>query len=501
MSPSPPPFPRGAGDLSGHQTLGSAEWVAPDKVLKALGSQGGPSPVLLGWLPGDNGEPQYISHDDDSHMVTIAGSRAGKGVSLIIPNLLSYKGSVVCVDLKGENCAVTSRYREEVLGQTVVRLDPFKIITDNPDAFNPLEMLDTESDELIDDITDLSEALIVRGAAKDAHWDDSARAVIKAIILFILRTQPAGERHLSLLRTYILKGLDIGDEDGATFENLLFSMTQIEDDFLIGMANRIQEMSDEERGSVMSTVQRNTEFLDSPPVQRTVDKSTFDLTKLRDGMTIYLIMPEWRLAGHSRWLRLMLTIVLQNLQQIPKRNSSDPSVLFVLDEFAALGHMSVVERAAGYIAGFGVKLWSVLQDLSQLKDIYSKRWETFLGNSGILTAFGNIDQTTLDYLSKRLSKAEVMRFETSYVEGTNYSSGAKGGGGGASDSQTMNPKTVLSPLLQPDEFSQIFGRNSGNLYVGLGGEQPVWAHRIEYYEQEPFKSRSDPSPYHVQDGD
>lgn len=496
MNAHPPLFPRGTGDLSEHQSLGTAQWVEPHKVVKALGVRSGTSPVLLGWLPNEQGEVEYISHDDDSHMITVAGSRAGKGVSLIIPNLLSYKGSIVCVDLKGENCAVTSHYREEELGQKVVRLDPFKIITDTPDRFNPLEMLDPESEELIDDVTDLAEALIVRGGSKDAHWDDSARAVIKGVILFIIKTKPSGERRLSLLREYILQGIDLDDGDGQDFENLLFAMTQLHDDFLSGIANRIIGMGDNERGSVLSTVQRNTEFLDSIPVGRSVEGSSFDLTEIRDGMTIYLVLPEWRLASHSRWLRLMLTTILQTLQQNPKRSQTVPAVLFVLDEFAALGHMQIIERAAGYIAGFGVKLWSVLQDLSQLKDIYDKRWETFLGNSGILTAFGNIDMTTLDYLSKRLSKAEVMRLETSINEGTSYQSGMKGGGGG-SDGRTINPKTILSPLLQPDEFSQLFSRGSGNLYIGLAGEQPVWAHRIRYFEQEPFKTRANPSPYHL----
>ena len=501
MNPATPDFPRGAGDLSKHQTLGSAKWVAPQNVLKALGRRDGVSPVLLGWLPDERGNTQFISHDDDSHMVTVAGSRAGKGVSLIIPNLLSYKGSCVCVDLKGENCAVTARYRAEELGQTVVRLDPFNVVSENTDSFNPLEMLNADSDELIDDLTDLSEALIIRGAAKDAHWDDSARSVIKAVLLFILRAHEKGQRDLSLLRKYLLEGYDLDDGDGASFDSLLYAMSKMDDDYLKGMANRLNGMGTEERGSVLSTVQRNTEFLDSKPLHKVVNSSTFDISKLREGMTIYLILPEWRLALHSRWLRLMLTIILQKLQETPKRKSSDPAVLFILDEFAALGHMKIIERAAGYIAGFGVKLWSVLQDLAQLKDIYDKRWETFLGNSGIMTAFGNIDLTTLDYLSKRLSKCEVMRLETSYVEGTNYSSGGAGqqGGGGSSDSQTINPKTVLSPLLQPDEFSQIFSRGSGNLYIGLGGEQPVWAHRIAYYAQEPFKSRADPSPYHPSD--
>ena len=77
-------------------------------------------------------------------------------------------------------------------------------------------------------------------------------------------------------------------------------------------------------------------------------------------------------------------------------------MLFCLDEFAALGHMEPIEKAAGQIAGFGVKLWPVIQDLTQLQRDYKKAWETFMGNAGLLTFFGNTDLTTLEHISKRL---------------------------------------------------------------------------------------------------
>ena len=86
--------------------------------------------------------------------------------------------------------------------------------------------------------------------------------------------------------------------------------------------------------------------------------------------------------------------------------------MFCLDEFAVLGHMQPIERAAGQIAGFGVKLWPVIQDLTQLQRDYEKAWETFMGNAGLLTFFGNTDLTTLEHISKRLGETEVIRTVT-----------------------------------------------------------------------------------------
>ena len=104
--------------------LATAAWVPREVVLAVMKAAGGDrpvSPIVLGQLW--EGETSHLFvGDDDRHLVTLAGSRAGKGRSLIIPNLLSYPGSVVCIDPKGENAAVTARYRREVLGQEVVVL-------------------------------------------------------------------------------------------------------------------------------------------------------------------------------------------------------------------------------------------------------------------------------------------------------------------------------------------------------------------------------------------
>lgn len=169
----------------------------------------------------------------------------------------------------------------------------------------------------------------------------------------------------------------------------------------------------------------------------------------------------------------------------------------------------MIERATGYIAGFGVKIWSILQDLSQLKDIYPKRWETFLGNAGILTAFGNVDLTTQEYLSKRGGQCEINRIEYSSSGGSSENKNRLGlsqimdnpemlfGGGGSkgkSAGWSANPKQVISPLLLPDEIGREFGKHSEKILILIGGSQPIWAHRILYYEDVPFKTRAGKTP-------
>ena len=121
--------------------------------------------------------------------------------------------------------------------------------------------------------------------------------------------------------------------------------------------------------------------------------------------TLYLCLPATRMGTHARWLRVIINLALVAFERTKAK--TDIPVLMVLDEFAVLGHMKSVEMAAGLMAGFGVKLWVVLQDLTQIKRLYKESWETFIGNAGVTTFWSNSDKTTLDYMSDKLGQTGV----------------------------------------------------------------------------------------------
>src|SRR3984885_4356122 len=165
-------------------------------------------------------------------------------------------------------------------------------------------------------------------------------------------------------------------------------------------------MSSENRElfSILSTAQTQTGWLDSLPIQRDVSKGAADFGRMKyQPMTVYLILPPRYLATHSTWLRLMVTAVLQPLMR-SVRPATVP-VLFMLDEFAQLGHLPVIENNLAMMRGYGVKLWTAFQDLSQAHAIYKERWESFLGNAGVLQSFAPQDVITADYLSKRTGQS------------------------------------------------------------------------------------------------
>jgi type IV secretion system protein VirD4 len=160
----------------------------------------------------------------------------------------------------------------------------------------------------------------------------------------------------------------------------------------LNIAGHLEGMGDRELGSVLSTAKTRTQWLDDKRMRDVLTSSNFRLADLkRKRTTIYLCLPAMRMATHARWLRLMILLALSVME---RTNIKPPAqVLFVLDEFPVLGHVQAIETAAGLMAGFGVKLWAIIQNMGQLKQPYEKAWETFIANSGVLTAFGIVDQS------------------------------------------------------------------------------------------------------------
>lgn len=258
-------LPRGRG---GEETMASAEWAdkryiaAQECLVSAKSVQGfdGKGVVFLGQAEQTG---RYLGLTDDRHCLTVAGSRAGKGTALIIPNLILYGGSVVCIDPKGENAHKTAA-RRRAMGQDVYVLDPFGVSKDaEPASYNPFDDLDAASETVIDDAALLADSFILDRNMKDPHWDDSARDLIKGLILYIKLEMPFPDQHnLVTLRETLT--------DPAKLDRALVSMSKVTTlgGVIASAATTFAIKPDKERDSVLSTALRHTEFLDSPGMRR-----------------------------------------------------------------------------------------------------------------------------------------------------------------------------------------------------------------------------------------
>jgi type IV secretion system protein VirD4 len=434
---------------------------------------------------------QGVGWKDDRHVVTVAGSRAGKGVSLMIPNLLLYEGSMLTIDPKGELTRITGRAREQK-GQKRYVLDPFGENGRYPsNSFNPLAELDAQLPSVVDDAALLADALIQTNE-RDPHWTDSAKRLIKALILYLVNRGDSEAAHLGTMRDLLMLRHP-AVKRAATYasvseEEALFRLLTTAGDamggVILGEAKAFQQLhqrSEREFGSILSTARTQTEFLDSMALRAIYQKSDFRLRDLkREDVTLYICLPAMRMATHANWLRVLITQALIAFEGEPAR-AGKPPVLVVLEEFPILGYMRSLEAAAGQIAGFGVKLWAVIQDLTQIKKLYRQSWETFFGNAGVLTFFGNTDLTTLNYVSSKLGRIGMRITVTSDSSMPQLSSGAK----------PFRETQSESPLLHAVEIEQLFRRDTHRMLVLAAGEPPLVVERALYYVEDEFKGMFD----------
>lgn len=405
--------------------------------------------------------------------MTIAGSRAGKGTSAIVPNLLLYPGSILCVDPKGENAAITAAQRV-AMGQTVYALDPFETSGLPVASFNPLSLVDVRAESCVDDAALIADALIIQEKGNGQHFTASARNWIRGLILYIAAHEPPDDRHLIRLRELLTLS-------GTALADLLDRM--IGSDAAYGVIARAGRAMDQkearEFSAVLSTAIEQTDFLDSPAMRKVLVRSDFQLADLkRRKITVYLCLPAGRMATHNRWLRIFINLVIESMERDGKPPDDHP-VLVIMDEFPVLGHLESVEKAAGLIAGFGVRLWPIIQDLSQLKRHYRESWETFMGNAGLMQVFGNADLTTLKYVSERLGQSTVVTVSKGEISQQQAASGFTG--------ENLSQTTV--PLMTSEEVGRFFSRQSKAQLLLWSGTNPIAANRVEYFNHPLFEGK------------
>ena len=176
----------------------------------------------------------------------------------------------------------------------------------------------------------------------------------------------------------------------------------------------------------------------------------------------------------------MITQSLQDMARVkaPPPGKPPAPVLYLLDEFAALGNLASVERAMGLMAGYGVQLWPILQDVHQLRATYGQRAGTFLSNAGMLQVFGVNDHDSARLISDLLGQETVV-FQTMSRALDAEATGI-----------THSEQHVGRPLLTPDEVRNMPG-NSELLF--LAGQRPIVARKLRYFEEREFVGLFDPA--------
>ncbi|MFK5880144.1 MAG: type IV secretory system conjugative DNA transfer family protein [Flavobacteriaceae bacterium] len=394
-----------------------------------------------------------------------APPRSGKTVSMVIPNLLNWEGSMIAVDVKKELFQITSGQRA-AMGDKIIVFDPL-----SPDkqshCINVFDDVSRDPDFTISDIDKLVENFI---PADDKFWDAGAQNIFKAIALYLIETN----QHISLGSIYRFAndGTNLQDK----FLAIIDQEENLSEECLAKLSSYGNEESEKISGGFYAGFNLAMQDYANPLLAAATDKSDFDFTKLRtENTSIYLVVrPE-----HLQILGAVFGTVIETLAFVLTRHEPEKDekgkVLFMCDEFTALGNLKRVKQGAAFFGGYGVRLVMIYQNDAQLKSIYNQHGsDELIGLMHERVVFAPSSNEEATKISRELGDMTIKTTNRSYSQGR------------VSRSVSESPKALMSArkLLEMPNKNELI----------LATEQkPIKCKKIFYYKDKRFKSRLLPS--------
>jgi type IV secretion system protein VirD4 len=448
--------------------------------------------LLVGRHIRDN---KLLRYDGNRHLITIAPTRSGKGVSSIIPNILTYPGSLIVVDPKGENCDYTYEARQK-LGQDVYVLDPFQKSNysryHGTNSFNPLDNVVCNDPVALEYCNDICDSIITRNPeGLNSFWMKAAQMMYSGFLYYISQAPEYNHEDASGYKPHLRRITTINDLLKLKQDDLLKYTRKISESKKIPLqvkrvAHDILNDSNSEKmlSSIIKTLTVNIDFMDSPFLRQSLATSDFSIDKLIAGdATLYIVLPPDKMRIYQKWLRVIIELIIKKTTQI--RNPKDPDiqnekVLFILDEFANIGRMNYVKDSFSIIAGYGMQMWAVLQNISQLKKAYKDDWQTFISNSGIIQSFAANEMETAEYISKMLG--ETTTFSEMSAQQTRVSNIGIADNSGVNHRITERERALKTPdeVIRLPQDQQIIKKD---------GVNPILSRKITYYSDPEFKGK------------
>ena len=438
---------------------GSSRWANESELKRAgLFQEHG---VVLGQSKSSH---EIIRHDGPEHILVIAPTRGGKGVGLVIPTLLDWQESAVIFDPKGENWQITSGYRSKI--GTALCFDP---TSKNTARFNPL--MEIRKGELeVKDAQNIADIIIDPDGRLDTrnHWQNAAHSLLVGTILHVLYDYE--RKSLAGVVEFLTK-------PNGSFEKSLEHMLKSSHFLVSSVAQEMLNKHIEERSGVLSTAVSLLSIFRDPLVAHATDGHDFSIESLKKStkaISLYLVLPPSDISRLRVLLRLMLNQMGRVLTE--KQEPCKQRVLFLLDEFPALGRLEFFESALAYIAGYGLKALLICQSLNQLQKAYGER-NAILDNCHIRVAFANNDDQTARRLSNLLGEQTLSKEQTSLS-------------GGRFDALKRNSSVSNiefgRPLMLPSEINRLPHEQE---IILVNGMYPILAHKIRYFADRRYKAK------------
>ena len=454
-------------------TFGSARWATSKEVRRAglLGDDG----TVLGRLGS-----HYIRHDGPEHVLCFAPTRSGKGVGLVIPTLLTWAGSVIVHDIKGENHGLTAGWRARF--SRILRFDP----TDaDSDAYNPLLEVRRGPFE-VRDVQNVADILVDPEGAleKRNHWEKTSHALLVGAILHVLYAE--ADKTLAGVANFL-------SDPKRPIETTLRAMMTTPHlgkdgthPVIASAARELLNKSENERSGVLSTAMSFLGLYRDPVVAQVTRRCDWRIRDLVDGerpATLYLVVPPSDISRTKPLVRLILNQVGRRLTEELEDKRKRHKLLLMLDEFPALGRLDFFESALAFMAGYGIRSFLIAQSLNQIEKAYGQN-NAILDNCHVRVSFAANDERTAKRVSDALGTATEIRDAKNYA-GHRLSPWL--------GHLMISRQETARPLLTPGEIMQLPPTDELVLVSGL---PPIRAQKARYYADRQLAARVIPAPKH-----
>ncbi len=457
-----------AREVGNVATYGSARW-AEDEEIRSAGLLG-PDGVVLGKY-----ERVYLRHDGPEHVLCFAPTRSGKGVGLVVPTLLTWPGSCIVHDIKGENWQVTSGWR--ALFSDCVRFDP----TDKTSArFNPL-MEVRKGDREVSDVQNIADILVdPEGVLEQRnHWEKTAHSLLVGVILHILYAD--SEKTLARAASFLS---DPDRSFRATLAIMMHTNHVGTDDaprthpVVAQCARELMNKSENELSGVLSTAMSFLSLYRDPVIAEVTSQCDFRIRDLVEGtrsLSLFLVVPPSDLSRTKPLIRLLLNQIGRRLME-HEGGSDRRRVLFLLDEFPALGRLEFFESALAYMAHYRLKAFLITQSLNQIEKAYGPA-NAILDNCHVRVAFATNDERTARRISDGLGTKTEQRAMKNYA-GHRLAPWLS--------HKMVSRQETARQLLTPGEVMQL---PASDELILLSGCPPILAKKLRYYADRNFIER------------
>ncbi|MET4239722.1 conjugal transfer protein TraG [Bradyrhizobium sp. RT10b] len=448
------------------QTYGSARWAEPREV-KAVGLLGADG-VVLGRLDDD-----YLRHDGPEHVLCFAPTRSGKGVGLVVPSLLTWPGSAIVHDIKGENWQLTAGYRSR--HGRVLLFDPTNA---KASAYNPLFEVRRGEWE-VRDVQNVADVLVDPEGSLDKrnHWEKTSHSLLVGAILHVLYAE--ADKTLAGVAAFL-------SDPKRPIETTLQAMMTTPHlgekgphPVVASTARELLNKSDNERSGVLSTAMSFLGLYRDPVVAEVTSRCDWriaDLIADPRPATLYLVVPPSDISRTKPLIRLVLNQIGRRLTEDLHAKDRRHRILMMLDEFPALGRLDFFESALAFMAGYGIKSFLIAQSLNQIEKAYGAN-NSILDNCHVRVSFATNDERTAKRVSDALGTATEMRAMKNYA------------------GHRLNPwlghlmvsrQETARPLLTPGEVMQLPPTDE---IVMVAGAPPIRAKKARYFEDGRFTER------------